>query len=187
MTAHPAVLVAFHESAHVTAAYMLGREVEIVTAHGSPRTESGRTFADIRSRTDAEDEVVVLLSGSASIEELGIRSVGGGHDERLAGEIAVYATRTVEEAVALFDRARDRMRSLVRSARFQNLTIALAVELAETPAVSGRRAQELLASWDPAPVASGVRGATLAEFASWHSSPWATAKLAAMRPPRSGG
>ena len=92
------MLTAAHEAAHVVAGYLQGRRIDVVTAHGSsPRTESGRTFSDISSREDAEDEITILLAGSAAIEELGIRSVGGGRDDRLAGELAIHVTSTVEK------------------------------------------------------------------------------------------
>nr|MBA2600736.1 hypothetical protein [Actinomycetota bacterium] len=186
MTTDQRPLASFHEASHVVAAFLQGRSVEFVTARASGRsagsTETGRVFGDLQTTEDCEIEIVSALAGCEASRSLGLDDRGSDHDERVAGEIALHATSTVEQAIALFDKARARTRRLVATERFQNLAVALAAELAAVPAMSGRRAAELLASWDPAPVATGIRGATLEQFASWHSSPWATAKLARMTP-----
>jgi hypothetical protein len=188
------VLTAAHEAAHAVAGYVLGvaDDVDLIQVPTSRHLGGGaggvvsskRTLTEIvRNREDAEREIVVTLAGSEAMRELGVDDSGGDSDEVSAARVAVWATTTADEALELLERCRARTKRLVATERFQTLLLELTNYLADPshPIVSGGFCARLLRGWDPEAPRSGVRGATLEQFAAMHWSPWAEQNLAMMR------
>jgi hypothetical protein len=145
-------------------------------------TGTGRLDEVIHSERDAECEIAATLAGSAAMRALGLDDAGGEADRETAARIAVWFTGEADAALELHERAEARTEALVATRRFQDLLLDLLPALIAVPAMTGRRAEELLEGWDPEAPMSGVRGMTYEQFAAAHPSPWSARKIAARGP-----
>jgi hypothetical protein len=133
---------------------------------------AGRTSSpDPESHADVLASIEVALAGALGCRAIGIDSSGGDSDYRVAATLARRIADSSEEAVEILLRAHDRVEGLVATERFKMLAVALGTYLHEHGSVQGPMLVHLMRRWDHRAI-SGVRGATLQQFASWHPSPW---------------
>ena len=179
----PRNLTVLHESAHLVARFVLGTIVHVdyieVPRSGSAgggaaaRVGVTRTVGDaIRTRADAEAEIVSTLAGSAALRELQLDDAGGEADEEMAAKVAIAFTGgDVDKSLELYNRCLERAERLVATARFQDFLLQLTEELMNVPAMSGARAAELLRGWDPQRAVRGQTDWTLQRLAEHYGAP----------------
>jgi hypothetical protein len=182
----PRSLTIAHESGHVVARHVLGllHGVDLIEVpysgrvgadrNAAARVGSSRTIGDVISDRDtAEREIVCLLAGSEAMRELHVDDSGGESDLETAAKIALEHTAwDRDRAVEMFDRCVERTKALVATERFQDLLVRLMVALDAVPAMSGRRAGELLRLWDPDITWTCSPG--YAAYREWMMLPWRT-------------
>jgi hypothetical protein len=135
--------IALHEASHAVASWMLNRRVDFIES-GNAAGRCSTYGADLDTRRDIEDEIVIALAG---YEASGVPSEA---DDRQAVELAKRIQKTPDGVLEILAKSHARTKALVHDRRFERLSRQLGAYIADErrPVVSGDLAFRLLTEWD---------------------------------------
>jgi hypothetical protein len=142
-----AAAAARHESAHLLAAHLPGRELGGATADpngGRARVGLLREDAGDVGLEEVLDDLVILTIGGEADRRSFPRCPGDGDDAERAWALASARTETRDEAEALVDFARAKARTLLDRQWIVALIERLSAALLEAGALSGADVQAIL-------------------------------------------